>query len=289
MNIVKKIKKRLDESDINLFQLCWSHYIAKKRIRRSERYNFIKSLYVNLCLMPLRDALKLPILIYGKCTLYELGGRVRFNVPVKKGLLKIGQMDPVRSYYSKSFLSIRGELVVGANVTLRRGINIQILKDACVQLDDYVYIGDNCTIISRNKIHLGIGTRVGNNTTFMDTDFHFIINTETKQVKNNVKPIYIGDYNWIGGNCIIKKGTKTPKGTILAGPYSMISKDYSNRIPEYSIIAGSPAKLLCENYRRINNNPIESKLWEVFKTGKDVYTFDENLSIDSICLPQANM
>lgn len=289
MNIVKKIKKRLDESDINLFQLCWSHYIAKKRIRRNERYNFFKSLYVNLCLMPLRDALKLPILIYGKCTLYELGGRVRFNVPIKKGLLKIGQMDPVRSYYSKSFLSIRGELVVGANVTLRRGINIQILKDACVQLDDYVSFGDNCTIICRNNIHIGYGTGIGNNTTFMDNDFHFIINTETKRIKNNTKSITIGKYNWIGGNCIIKKGSKTPNGTIIAGPYSMISKDYTEIIPEFSIIAGQPAILLRTNYRRIKNNNIESKLWEVFKTGKDVYTFDENLSIDSICLPQANM
>lgn len=282
---LNNIKEKIISSGKSTIQYVYAHFLFRRREKQKNRINWFKTLYINLCLVEIKHAFKFPILVYGNCTLYNCKGKVCFKTDVRRGLLNIGLTDPVRSFNSKSFLDINGNLIIGKNVTLRRGINLQILHGAKVVLNDFTYIGDNCTIIARKNIQIGYGTRVGNNTTFMDTDFHFIINTATKEVKNNVKEIEIGDYNWIGGNCIIKKGTKTPKGTILAGPFSMIGKDYTERIPEYSIIAGSPAKLLCSNFRRINNDVVEREMWREFEKGIEVFRFNNNTSIDDICLP----
>lgn len=283
--MIDKFKQNKTERNKNCFQSLCMHIVAKLKRKNIHKVNYFKSLYVNLCFLPFKDAIKMPILIYGKCTLYDLSGNVKFKVPIQKGLIKIGITDPVRSYHSNSFLSINGNLIVGNNVTLRRGINLSIMKNSTLELEDNVYIGDNCTIIVAKSICIKQATRVGNNTTFMDTDFHYLLNLESKTVKPCEANILINENCWIGGNCIIKKSTILPRGTILAGPYSMVSKDYTKIIPEFSIIAGSPAKLLVENMRRINNDDTSLMLFEYFTQTSIPYKFEENVDIDNICLP----
>ena len=269
----------------NLFQSLCIHIVQKLKRRNIHKLNYFQSLYVNLCFLPFKDAIKMPILIYGKCTFYALSGNVKFKVPIKRGMLKIGANDPVRSYYSKSFLSVNGEFVVGNNVTLRRGINLEIKKNAVLELEDNVSIGHNCTIIVAKNVCIKQATSIGNNTTIMDTDFHYIINVKSRNVKPSEGKILIHENCWIGGNCIIKKNTILPKGTILAGPYSMVSKDYTKIIPEFSIIAGSPAKLLVEDMRRINNNETDAILADYFSNTSEPYQFDANIDMEKICMP----
>ena len=128
-------------------------------------------------------------------------------------------------------------------------------------------------------------TSVGNNTVFMDSDSHFLVNTQNKTVRDSCGIIEIGENNWVGGWCSIKKGTKTPKGTIIAGPFSMVSKDYCDIIPEYSIIGGSPAKLIVENMRRINNAQTQRLLAKYFEGSNIPYQFSEDTDMDKVCLP----
>ena len=200
------------------------------------------------------------------------------------GMLKLGLTDPVRSYGYSSFFNLNGKLIIGDNIIIRRGMRIEIDKNATLILEDNVFISDCTTIISKNTIKIGAATIIGNNTTFMDTDFHYVINTETGIVKPSNKEINIGINNWIGGNCIIKKGAKTPKGTILAGPFSMISKNYVGRISENSLLAGCPAKVVAENIRSINNN-ISNEIisnWFIVHDEPFKYLGD----VESFCMPQ---
>lgn len=245
--------------------------------------NLIKTLIFNFRFFSFKDAIKFPVIIRGPFKLKNKDGRIKTLSKVHFNMLQLGISDVVRSYDTKSLFCIRGELIIGDNVTIRRGMRIEIKKGACVVLDNNVYIGDCCTIISAKNIHIKEATRIGNNTTFMDTDFHYVINTKNKEVKKFSKEIEIGENNWIGGNCIIKKGAKTPKGTILAGPYSMISKNYIGLINDYSLIAGSPAKLIVENMRRINNTKSEKLLNEWYYHHDETFVCDED--IDNFCMP----
>ncbi len=155
--------------------------IIKKFIKKifniihKNRINWFCTIYANFMLLPIKEAIKLPILIFGNCTIYNPCGRICFNQKVRYGLLKIGLSDPLRSFYSKSFIHISGTLHLGNNVILRKGINLAIYKNAVLILEDNVSIGNNSTIACINEIHIGEATSVGNNTTFMDTDYHYVL------------------------------------------------------------------------------------------------------------------
>jgi acetyltransferase-like isoleucine patch superfamily enzyme len=249
------------------------------------RINIFKTLLINFMLFPIDKAIYFPIYIYGKCKFQILDGTVELTGQIKKGMLKIGISDPSRSAFSKSYLSISGKLILGDNVVLRRGIHLNIEKNGLLILGDDVYIGDNCSITSKCQIQIREKTRIGNNTIFLDTDFHYMIDKVTCEIKNNAGPIDIGIGNWIGSHCVIKKNTVTPNYTIVAGPFSMLSKDYKKTIPEYTCIGGSPAKLISEGLRRINNEESEQILYAHFLTTHNPFVFDNSNSFEIFCSP----
>ena len=120
----------------------------------------------------------------------------------------------------------------------------------------------------------------------MDTDFHFVLDRHNRTIKKSYAPIVIGENNWIGAWCTVKKGAQLPKGTIVAGPYSMVGKNYIGLIPEYSMIAGSPAKLVTEGVQRIKDLKAESILRNYFLTEKASFVLPKEEDIDIFCIGQ---
>ncbi len=266
----------------------WKDFFSRwELIRRSSRLKIGQTLYINLRTLPFKQAIKVPVLIYGKTKILSLKGSIVITENIEYGILKIGICDPIRSYDSVNLIDIDGVLKVSPGNVLRQGIKIRISQKAEVVLHKNVYIGDNNTIISDEAIIIGANTRVGNNTTFIDTDFHYMINVNAREVKNNKGAILIGDNNWIGGWCTVKKGAKTPNATILAGPYSMISKDYTKLIEENSIIGGTPAKLLIDGFRRVNSTTSEIEIGNHYNNYSETYTLDRNIELDYFCVPKS--
>lgn len=253
-------------------------------MKRHQGLNKFVTLYVNIAMLPLKDALKFPILIYGRCYAVSLKGRLIIDGEIKRGMLIIGHTDPVRSFESSTILNIMGDIRLRGKAQIRRGFHVQINPNAILDIGNMVFIADNITIICSKQISIGDNSNIGNNCVFMDTDFHYVINTETRMVRNCSKPIIIGKNNWIAGYNVIKKGAVTPEGTIVAGPYSMIGKDYTEKIESYSIIGGSPAKFIASNYRRIKSKETQLKIHRYYKDNQKVYQFPLEQDLDSICL-----
>lgn len=253
-------------------------------VSSNERLNRFATFFINISALPIRDALKFPILIYGKCVLYRLDGKFIFHCPIKKGLLVIGKTDPVRSFENCTVLNLMGNVEIEEKAELRRGLHLQINPDATLFLGAGVFISDNTKIICSKSVSILANTRIGNDCTIMDTDFHYVINTETKTVHAASKPVVIGKNNWIAGLNVVKKGARTPTGTIVAGPYSMIGKDYTKIVNDYSIIGGSPAKLIAEDFRRIINWDVQQELHHYFAKNAAPYIFPTDGDIEKICL-----
>lgn len=72
----------------------------------------------------------------------------------------------------------------------------------------------------------------------MDTDYHSI------DGKPYTVPVTIGNHVWIGCKSIILKGVNIGDGAIIAAG-SVVTKD----VPPFSLVAGSPAKLIKENVK----------------------------------------
>ena len=71
----------------------------------------------------------------------------------------------------------------------------------------------------------------------------------------------------------------------MAGPYSMVGKNYVDKISEYSLIAGSPAKLLVENMRRVNNLNSEAYIDKYWAMGNETFVLPDDIELDDFCLP----
>lgn len=68
----------------------------------------------------------------------------------------------------------------------------------------------------------------------------------------------IGHDVWIGAQCYIRQGVKIGNGAVI-GSNSFVNKD----IPDYAIVAGSPARVIKYRFDDVIINAInESKYWE---------------------------
>lgn len=108
-----------------------------------------------------------------------------------------------------------------------------------------ISIGNNCafsgvSLSSKVSIQIGDNVLVGANSMITDFDWHSFdpLDRDNKN-KIKAKKIIIEDNVWIGAYCIILKGVKIGKNTVIGGG-SVVTKD----MPENSICAGNPCKVL---------------------------------------------
>lgn len=238
---------------------------------RFNRLNLTKTLYINLKFLPFGEALKFPILVYGK-TSYNFypGSTLKIEGKLHHGMIKIGLTDPFRSLDSTTYIELKGRLVLNPDIMIRRGLRMVVYENGEVIIGRNTFISDNTTIACFCNITINDNTTIGNNCMLMDTDFHYLKNMITGNVSANFKPIIIGKNNWIGGWCAVKKGCVTPDFTIVAGPFSVANKDYTSTIKERSVIGGSPARLLKENVKFIKDRELEKSLYSHFlETSED--------------------
>lgn len=102
-------------------------------------------------------------------------------------------------------------------------------------VDDFGNVGSHCEMAW--GVHIGKHVMMGPNCHFFTTA-HPRNEDGTKFVNSPIipKPIYVGDFSWLGYGCIILGGVHIGKGsTIAAG--AVVTKD----VPDFSLAAGNPA------------------------------------------------
>lgn len=234
-----------------LFILTWQpKQIALWSWKLKNGYlNVWKTLLVNFSLFPLNIAKKLPIYIYKDVNFLNTG-TIRITAEkIHPGMIKINALN-WRSK-SKTQIENHGTIIFKGNCRFFGGVNLTVLKSGNVSLGNECTICENVIIFSENSIKIGNRTDITFNSIVTDTNSHFTVSTEKGVVYSPLKTVEIGNFNWIGNNCSIKPGTKTPDHTIVASSYSVLTKDYTSTIKPYSIIGGCPAKLIKENTARV--------------------------------------
>ncbi len=132
----------------------------------------------------------------------------------------------------------------GKNVLINENTNI-IYKN--VYVGNNVSIGTNCTFIcGLAKIKIGDNVMFAPNVTVVTGSHRYdVIGKYMKEIDNTQKlpendqdVIFEGD-NWIASNAIILKGVTVGKGAIIAAG-AVVTKN----VPPYSIVGGTPARVL---------------------------------------------
>ncbi len=245
------------------------------------RINWVKSLYLNFQLLPFSQAVKLPLLVYGKCQVVNTRGKVFFSCPVKKGLIKIGRNTDHFFANQKSLILISNGSSITFNgpATFGSGCTWRLTNNGTITFGEYVRCGSGVRFFSEDKLVIGNYSIITYNCQILNTNFHYILDTNTKTVHRNTKPISIGAFNWIGNQTTVMKGAITKDYTIVASG-SLLNKDYVSKIPSNDsiLLAGSPAKLVTSGLKRIFSLKNEGIIRDFFKeSDSDVFHWHEGM------------
>lgn len=286
-NIYCRIKRYLKPL---FFLLCvlfrfkkWSDFFCVLEECRNRQIPSInKTIYFNFRFLPYQQAVITPIFVYPYTQFQDLTGKLKINGEISTGMIKIGRDWGYRCK-GKTRIRIAGELLFSGKCEILRGSDICIFKTGKVSFGDNVLIGENVLIYCMESISLGNTSRITYETNIYDSDFHYTIDIDKKEIKRMTSPIVIGNYVWIGNRTNIKKGVRIPDYTIVAGSGSLLTKDYTNILTKFGCLAGYPARPLPMRSCRTWKNELEriKYLDNWFAKHPDKSTFeitdDENL------------
>lgn len=164
---------------------------------------------------------------------------IAIHLPASYSSLHLGQT---------AFRRFCGRLMLrscGSHVNIEKGA----IFSSKVSLGDYSGIGVNAKIYGTCRI--GRYVMMGEDVTII-TRNHQFVRTDIPMMRQgfkNEQVVEIGDDCWIGDRVIILPGVHVGKGCVI-GAGSVVTKD----IPEYSIVAGVPARVIRSRKNKINEN-----------------------------------
>jgi acetyltransferase-like isoleucine patch superfamily enzyme len=136
------------------------------------------------------------------------------------------------------------ELVVAGRMTVGKGCIFRtfriksffmVMDGATMTIGDKSFINEGANMCAAAHIDIGAFTKIGDQTTILDTTFHDVSPTRLKKTA----PIIIGKNVWIGINCLILPGVTIGDHSVIAAG-SIVTKS----IPARSVAAGAPAKVI---------------------------------------------
>lgn len=234
--------------------------------------NIIKTCLLNLKLFSFKEAIKIPIIVYGRYTVFDIMSLSREQIvlscPCRTGLIRLNR----RIGYNlgsklRGSLCIHGKLIVGGKCDIGQGCNLVIRKNA------EMYVADDFIIAGCSRVHVyelvkfGSHTFVSWNVHIHDTDYHYFI--KDGKIFSRTKNIEIGDYVWIGHDVTVGKGASIPSNCIVASHSLVISKFNESESKGGLLLAGAPAQIKRSNVMPINDFNKDSRIDKYFHSHRD--------------------
>ena len=252
-------------------------------------FNPLYTLYFNLVFFPFKQAIKMPVFVYGWPKLFSQSGSFECEGKCRPGMLRLNVSFSEGPQYSGG----NSEFLIYGKVILRNfndkeiceigsGCRFSAFPNSEVVIYGNSKIANYCNITIYSKLTIGTVSRIAHRCQIIDSNYHYIADFVKGRVKRLATPIYIGDYCWVCNSTTVTGGAIIPKRTIV-GSNSLVNKDMSS-IPEGSIIGGAPAKLITSGSYRVENGELEKEINDFFLANPNeaFYMLDKNLT-NEIC------
>lgn len=196
-------------------------------------------------------------------------------------------------------LDVNGEFHYGAGCSIGTGANITVPHGATLALGDGCYVGRHVELGPSGTVRIGTDTSIqdrcillgeisigrycrfapniyaSSGRHYFDLQPTWLIQDQDRQASRDPalaarhnRPVVIEDDCWLGINCVLLPGITVGKGAVI-GAGSVVSRD----VEPYTVIAGSPAKLIRKRLdfsppRRVDfANPAD---WPYFYAGFEI-------------------
>ena len=141
---------------------------------------------------------------------------------------------------SRLLIEQGGKMIVfGGDYTISYGADIEVFKNATLEIGGGIGANIGLTIICGDKISIGRNTGCGRNVTIRDNNGGHAISI--RGYKNSI-PVTIKEHVWLTESCTIMPGSVIETGAII-GARSVVS----GHIPGSCIVSGDPAKVVEKN------------------------------------------
>lgn len=201
-----------------------------------------KTLYFNFSVLPLRQALKLPVFVSYKVKLRGVNSRtVKINGKLTFASIRIGLGASRFSVECsrKGLISIENGLIeIGERTGLSEGVILDA-KNAKITLGKHFRCNYATMIVAENDdIVFGDEVVLGWHVNIRNFDGHCIVENGIR--KPNSGKIIIGNHVWICAHSDILKGVRIGNDSVV-GYGSLVTKEFSD---SNILIAGRPAKII---------------------------------------------
>lgn len=217
----------------------------KPYIKILKSISILKTLFFNLKAFPLKEALRLPVLV-GKCVVIKNIGSIILDR--EKNRLHLGTLQ---LFNTCNFMPLiwdnKGCILFRGGVVMQPGVCLHVSKNGQLTFEGNNYIGTQSLIACHRKISFGHNTQLSWNCQICDTDFHFIKKLNSGEIRDNCASINIGQNVWIGNHVIVSKGVSIANGCII-GQNSFVNKSINDC---NKIAIGNPVKTLDGTFERI--------------------------------------
>lgn len=237
-------------------------------------FNPLATLYLNFRSFSLCQAIKFPVYVYGTPRFCSLGGKMRCEGKIKKGMITINksQFACPSNTTVQTEIANRGLIIFRGNAIIGTGNKIVVETHGILDLGKYIKITDFCNISVYTQVIIGEYSRIVHRCQIMDSNFHYVADFNKKIVPYLAHPIKIGKYCWICNSSSVAGGATIPDYTIIASN-SLANKKHFD-LPPMSMIGGIPAKYIISGIRRVENAGLNNQLETYFGTHPEALSFE---------------
>ena len=191
----------------------------------------------------------------------ERAGTVGPNDATAKRFAKFGDgsalVFPPGALFGEQFIEIGEHTLIGPYVTLSAGLygeNLKAPNGWALRFGDNCSIGRNSFFVSRVGIDVGDDVTMGPNVYVTDHNHRYDdISLPIKQQWMTEAPVTIGPGCWLGAGAVILPGARLGRNVVVAAGSVVRAGSY----PDFSVIAGVPAKVVRSHDGTNWNPPIE--------------------------------
>ena len=205
-----------------------------------------KSLYINFKLLPLNQAIRIPILVSSRTSLNLRGGVIINSKNVCFGMINIGILGDSDGILTEKSNYIgcdkQSRIVFEGKMCMAPGGSIKAMGGGIITLGNNLSFNSHCTLLCKKAITIGHNVMTGWNVLISDGDGHTIINELGEQV-NKPDPVIVGNNVWLAANTTLLKGAFVNDGSIVAMGCIVTRHYEENNV----IIAGIPSKIVKYN------------------------------------------
>lgn len=175
------------------------------------------SIRFNLAYLPLRQAIRLPVLVSHRVWLARLHGRIELPAGARTGTVRIGfgSIGLFDVQRSRTVWKVDGRVVFRGTAWIGHGSRILVEDQGVLTFGDVFRITAESTIYAVKSIRFGDEVLMSWQIQIMDSDGHPILDQEGSLI-NPDADVVVGNHVWIGSRATVTKGVRIADGTVVA-------------------------------------------------------------------------